>query len=174
MPIWSVVLRAALALAVLAPAGAATSAAPVPDFGGRWKLDNAKSQALAQKNQSFAGAVFGTECVIIQTAEAVTLQIAAGALKVEAIYRIDGKPSENRSPGQAGQPDIRIISNTSWAGDVLHITTRSESELDGALVPVESLRKMWLTADGDLVVFRQGTPARVVSTAWSVYQRAGG
>ncbi len=52
---------------------------------------------------------------------------------------------------------------------MLHITTKSESVLDGVTVPVESVRKMWLTADGDLAVERRGTPSRVVSTAWTVY-----
>jgi hypothetical protein len=39
---------------------------------------------------------------------------------------------------------------------VLHITTKSESVLDGVTVPVESVRKLWLTPEGDLAVERRG------------------
>jgi hypothetical protein len=53
----------------------------------------------------------------------------------------------------------------------LEVSTRSESDVRGATVPVTSLRKMWLTAVGDLAVDRHGTPSEVVSSAWSVYER---
>ena len=172
----SVIGRMALALALFAPAfpsphSNVSAHLAVPDFSGHWKFDNAKSVLLAREAKQFAAGVFGDECVITQTADVLTLYIVAGAMKVEATYRLDGKPSANRSPGARGQPDIPILSTTRWVGDKLEITTKSESELRGVKVPVESLRRMWLTADGDLAVERQGTPNQVVSDAWSVYQR---
>ena len=162
---WAVVSSLLLALAVSVPNA-------VPDFSGSWKVNPGKSAQLTNANKSHsASLVFGEECVITQTADTLTLDIAAGALKVQAVYRLDGKPSTNRSPGQAGQPDVTIVSTTHWVGDVLHITTKSESLLDGVTVPVESVRKMWLTPEGDLAVERLGNPTRIVSNAWTVYER---
>jgi hypothetical protein len=162
---WVVLSSFVLALAMSAPA-------PAPDFSGSWKFHAGKSAQMtsAAKGNS-ASVVFGEACVITQTADTLTLDIAAGALKVQAVYRLDGKPSTNRSPGQAGQPDITIVSTTQWVGDVLHITTKSESVLDGVTVPVESVRRMWLTKEGDLAVERRGNPTRIVSNAWTVYER---
>jgi hypothetical protein len=166
----------ALALALLAPVF--PSAHPtisarlaVPDFSGHWRIHADKSTALAREAKESASPVFGEECVITQTADAVSLTIAIGTMKLEAVYRLDGKPSENRSPGPRGQPEIPIFSTTRWAGETLEISTKSESDLRGVKVQVESLRRMWLTADGDLAVDRHGTPSQVVSSAWSVYQR---
>lgn len=173
---WTAVWRVTLALALMAPAFPATHSTlsariVVPDFSGHWRIHVDKSTALAREAKESASPVFGEECVITQTADAIALTIAIGTMKLEAIYRLDGKPSENRSPGARGQPDIPIFSTTRWVGDTLEITTKSESDLRGVKVPVESLRRMWLTADGDLAVDRHGTPSQVVSSAWSVYQR---
>ena len=118
-----------------------------------------------------AAIVFGDECTITQTVDSLTLDIAAGALKVRAVYRLDGTPSHNNSPGQPGQPDIPIVSTVRWVGETLQITTKSESDLGAGKVPVESLRTLWLTSGGDLAVTRRGTPAQIVSDAWAVYQR---
>ena len=173
----SIVWRMAVALSLLAPAvPAAHTTLPghiaVPDFSGHWKLDAAKSAALAREAKgNTAAVIFGDECVITQTADALILYIVAGGLKVEVTYRLDGKPSSNTSPGARGQADIPIVSTTRWVGDTLEITTKSESELGGIKVPVESLRKIWLTPEGHLAVERRGTPTQVVSDAWSVYQR---
>jgi hypothetical protein len=160
---WALISTLAMVLAI------SSQSAPTPDFSGRWKVDGSKSARLAQEVNGSASAVFGEECVITQTKETLTLDIVAGALTIQAVYRLDGKPSTNRSPGPPGQPDITIVSTTQWNGPVLHITTRSESVVDGVKVPVESVRKMWLTADGDLAVERRGTPTRIVSDAWTVY-----
>jgi hypothetical protein len=162
---WAVLSSFLLAVLVPAPA-------PAPDFSGSWKFNPGKSAKMtsAAKGVS-ASIVFGEEIVITQSAEALTLDIVAGALKIQAVYRLDGKPSTNRSPGQPGQPDVTIVSTTQWVGDVLHITTKSESVLDGVTVPVESVRKMWLTPEGDLAVERRGNPTRIVSDAWTVYER---
>jgi hypothetical protein len=164
---WTVISSLVMAFVV-----SGTAPAPVPDFSGHWKFSGAKSGALAREAKSnFGAVVFGEECVITQTIDALTLDIVAGGLKVQAVYRLDGKPSTNKSPGQPGLSDITIVSTTQWIGDVLHITTKSESLVDGETVPVESLRKMWLTPSGDLAVERRGNPTRVVSTAWTVYER---
>ena len=173
---WNVVWRLTLALAVLAPAFPTAhllASAPgiVPDFSGQWQIHVDKSTALAREAKEQASPVFGEKCIITQTAELLSLEIAISTLKLEAVYRLDGKPSENRSPGTRGQPEIPIVSTTRWVGDTLEISTKSESELRGVKVPVTSLRRMWLTADGDLAVDRHGTPSEVVSSAWSVYQR---
>ncbi len=175
---WTVVLRVTLALALMAPAippapPTLSVGTSVPDFSGRWKFNATKSLRLAREAKAPAAAsnVLGDECVITQTADTLALNIAIGAMKLEAIYRLDGQPSANRSPGARGQPEIPIVSTTRWVGDTLEIETKSESELGGVKVPVESLRKIWLTADGDLAVERRGTPPQVVSDAWSVYQR---
>lgn len=173
---WTVVWRVTFALALAAPAfptahpvSARTS---VPDFSGRWKFDSVKSDHLALEAPGRAvAAILGDECAISQTADTLTLDIVAGALQVRAVYRLDGKPSENRSPGAPGQGDIPIVSTTRWEADVLLIHTRSESMLGGAKVQVGSLRRIWITPAGDLAVERQGTPAQVVPAGWSVYQR---
>jgi hypothetical protein len=162
---WAVLSSVLLAWAVSGPA-------PVPDFSGSWRFHAGKSAQMTNAAKAHsASLVFGEECVITQTADTLTLDITAGALKIQAVYRLDGKPSTNKSPGQAGQPDVTIVSTTQWVGDVLHITTTSESVLDGATVPVESVRKMWLTPEGDLAVERRGNPTRIVSNAWTVYER---
>lgn len=161
----SLVPCVALSLALVTPAPVA------PDFSGRWKFDADKSLRLAQEAKGYTAGILGEQCVITQTVDALTMNIAIGTLKVEAIYRLDGKPITNTSPGRSGQPDIPIVSTTQWVGETLNIVTKSESELDGVKVPVESLRKIWLTAEGDLAVERRGTPTRVVSDAWSVYLR---
>jgi hypothetical protein len=166
-----------MVLAVLAAVTAFSSSATasgsvVPDFSGTWKLDPEKSAQLARERKGGSVAlIFGEDCVITQTADLLILNIAAGALKVEATYRLDGRPSGNVSPGARGGADIPITSTTRWIGDTLEITTRSESELDGVTVPVESTRKVWLTADGLLAVERRGSPARIVPDAWNVYRK---
>lgn len=172
----AVLLRIALALVLTVPVlhnihPIASAHVSVTDFSGRWRYHADKSAALAGEAKEQASPILGEECVITQTPDALTLAIAIGTMKVEAIYRLDGKPSENRSPGARGQPDIPIRSTARWVGEALEIITKSESELQRVKVPVESLRKMWLTADGDLAVARHGTPTLVVSNAWSVYQR---
>ena len=141
---WPIISCVAIALALVAPA-----VRVVPDFSGRWRFDADKSLRLAQEAKGYTGGILGEECVITQTVDALTVAIVIGTLKVEAIYRLDGKPSTNTSPGPRGQPEIPIVSTTQWVGETLHITTKSESELDGIKVPVESLRKIWLTAEGD-------------------------
>ena len=165
---WPLVCCVGLSLALLAPP------VSVPDFSGRWKIDAAKSTAFAREAKGQASPVLGEECVVTQTADTLSLQIAIDTLKVEAIYRLDGKPSHNLSPGGRGQSGIPIVSTARWVGDTLEITTKSESDLGGVTVPVTSLRRMWLTAEGDLAVERRGTPAQIVSDAWSVYQRMTG
>lgn len=162
---WAVFSSVLVALAL-------SGQAPAPDFSGSWKFNAGKSAQMTSAAKAFgASLVFGEECVITQTSDTLTLDIVAGALRIQAVYRLDGKPSTNRSPGQAGQPDVTIVSTTHWVGDVLHITTKSESVLDGATVPVESVRKLWLTPEGDLAVERRGNPTRIVSNAWTVYER---
>jgi hypothetical protein len=144
----------------------------IPDLSGRWKLDRTKSADLALELPGRAvAAILGDECTITQSTETMTLDIIAGTLKVRAVYRLDGKPSENRSPGPPGQPEIPIVSTVRWIADALHISTKSESVLNGATVPVSSVRKIWLTPAGDLGVERQGTPAEVVPPGWAVYTR---
>ena len=161
---WAVISSLVVALAITSQGTA------VPDFSGRWKVDYRKSGDLARNvNGNSTAAIFGEECVISQTKDTLTLDIVAGGLKVQVVYRLDGTPSTNRSPGPPGQPDVTIVSTAQWNGPVLHITTKSESVIDGVTVPVESVRKLWLTADGDLAIERRGTPTRVVSTAWTVY-----
>ena len=173
----SVVCRLVLAVTLVTVAFSAgpqalSARTPVPNFSGRWKLDTAKSAELARgATGSNVGVIFGDECVITQTAEAVTIDIVAGGLKAQVTYRLDGQPSINRSPGPPGQADIPIVSTTRWVGEALHITTKSESELDGKKVAVESLRIMWLTAEGDLAVERHATPKQLVPDLWNVYQR---
>jgi len=171
--VWKVVLALALfAPAVHSDSSASSVGLAVPDFSGRWKFDGVKSAGLArQVSGGSVAAILGGECTIVQTADTLTQYIVAGALKVEAAYRLDGKPSENQSPGPPDQGPILIVSTTQWMGDVLHIITKSESLLDGLKVPVESLRRLWLTPAGDLAVERKGTPAQVVSAGWGVYQR---
>ena len=172
---WSVVWRLVIAVALLAPAlpvhSLRADSPAVPDFSGRWKFNDVKSANLARQSGGSVNAILGGECTIVQTPDTLTQYIVAGALKVEAAYRLDGKPSENQSPGPPGQGPILIVSTTQWMADVLHITTKSESVLNGVKVPVESLRRIWLTTAGDLAVERKGTPALVVSAGWAVYQR---
>ena len=164
---WAVMSSLVVALAI------ASQGTTVPDFSGRWTADAGKSARLAREvSGNSTAAVFGETCVITQTKDTLTLDIVAGGLKLQVVYKLDGTPSTNRSPGPPGQPDVTIVSTTQWNGPVLHITTKSEAVLDGVTVPVESVRKMWLTADGDLAVERRGTPERIVSTAWTVYVAA--
>ncbi|MEO6223016.1 MAG: hypothetical protein ABIP90_07180 [Vicinamibacterales bacterium] len=176
----SVVCRLMLVLAVLAAGihsdlSTLSATTVVPDFTGRWKFDGVKTSNIVRESPGrFVALTLGDECTIKQTSDILTLYIVAGGLKIEATYRLDGKPSTNQSPGPPGQAAIPIISTARWAADVLHITTNSESVLDGTKVPVESLRRIWLTAEGNLATERRGTPAQVVSAGWSVYRRMQG
>ena len=111
----SAVGRVLLALALFAPAVHSDSSTSsvglaVPDFSGRWRFDGVKSATLArQVSGGSVAAILGGECSIVQTADTLTQYIVAGALKVEAAYRLDGKPSENQSPGPPDQGPILFV-----------------------------------------------------------------
>lgn len=153
---------------------AAMAQVPVaaPGFSGAWVYDAAKSAALVSSTEHRTPSpLLGDECVIDHTTGTLAMIIRAGALTVEASYRLDGGESRNFSPGPPGQPHIPILSRTRWAGAVLEIQTSSESDIDGRKVPVESVRRLWLTADGNLAIERRGTPANLVPTSAGVYRR---
>jgi hypothetical protein len=153
---------------VKAPASAAH-----PDFSGAWVFDAAKSSAMVTEGtHQTVSALLGDECVISHANAALSMVIRAGAQTVPATYLLDGRESRNMSPGPfRGAPEIPIVSRTQWTGTTLEITTASESDVDGRKVPVESVRRLWLTPSGDLAIVRSGTPAKVVPAAAAVYRR---
>lgn len=153
---------------------AAIAQVPVaaPGFSGSWVYDAGKSAALVLNTEHRTPSpLLGDECVLNHTTDTLAMIIRAGAMTVEASYRLDGGESRNLSPGPPGQPHIPILSRARWAGAVLEIETSSESDVDGRKVPVESVRRLWLTPDGDLAIERRGTPASLVPTSAGVYRR---
>lgn len=153
---------------------AAMAQVPVaaPAFSGAWVYDASKSAALVSSTEHRTPSpLLGDECVIDHTPGTLAMIIRAGAMTVEASYRLDGGESRNLSPGPPGQPHIPILSRARWVGAVLEIQTSSESDIDGRKVPVESVRRLWLTVDGNLAIERRGTPANLVPTSAGVYRR---
>ena len=143
-----------------------------PDFSGTWQFDAAATAADAKAANMAAGPIFGDSFVAEQTPAALTLKIAAGTLRVTAVYALDGSVSTNLSPGEApNAPDIVVTSRATWDDRRLIITSSSQSPGKTEPIFVDSIRTMWLDANGRLVIQRTGTPAGVVPSSRSVYSK---
>lgn len=157
---------------VTAVFGASAQSAARPDFSGTWHFDAAATTADAKAANMAAGPIFGDSFAAEQTPAALTLKIAAGTLRVTAVYALDGSVSTNMSPGDApNAPDIVVTSRATWDGSRLIITSSSQSPGQSGPVFVDSVRTMWLDAQGRLVIQRTGTPVGVVPSSRSVYAK---
>jgi hypothetical protein len=142
-----------------------------PDFSGEWKYDPEVTAADAKSANMIAGPIFGDEFVAEQTASSLTFKIATDSLHVTAVYALDGSPSTNLSPGDTPvSPGIEVKSNAWWENGRLVITSTSQSPGKAGPV-VESIRTMWLDANGRLVIQRTGTPVSIVPSSRSVYAK---
>lgn len=139
-----------------------------PDLSGTWVFDADATIAEAKASMVLSGPIFGDEFVAAQTAEALTLKISAGPLRVTAVYALDGSPSKNMSPGA---PPIDVTSRARWDGDRLVITSHSESPGPSGPVPVDSTRTVWLDGKGRMLIDRSGTPKDMVPSSRSVYTK---
>jgi hypothetical protein len=160
-----VALGLACACAVSAPAQ------DRPDFSGTWTADPAKSVRTGSDGKARTALMLGSEFTARQDATTLTLQITAGPLHVTAVYKLDGTESRNSSPGGAGQPDVEVVSRASWEGSKLVIRSTSSAESGGKTVQIESVRTLFIDADGTLVMDRTGTPASEVPETRSVYKK---
>ena len=142
------------------------------DFSGSWQFDASTTTENAKAAKMVAGPIFGDSFVAEQTAAALTLKISAGPLRVAAVYALDGSVSKNLSPGGApGAPDIEVTSRATWDGGRLVIASTSQSDTNAGPVVVDSVRIMWLDAEGRLVIQRTGTPMSLVPSSRSVYKK---
>jgi hypothetical protein len=142
-----------------------------PDFSGAWTADEAKSTKTGADGVTRMALMLGSEFTARQDATTLTLQITAGSMHVTAVYSLDGSESRNTSPGNAGEPNVTVVSRASWEGGKLVIRSTSASQSGGKTVTIESVRTMFLDTDGALVIDRTGTPASEVPETRSVYKR---
>lgn len=161
---------AAALMTVLLASAAAGGILQRPDFSGRWTFDRDKSMKPGPDGRVVLATIMGDEFVAVQDASSLTLQVKAGELSVNVVYRLDGTETRNVSPG-VGQPDIPVTSRASWDGDKLVIRSTSSSIENGRVVTLETTRVLYLD-DGDLVIERTGTPPDLVKPSRSVYRRA--
>ena len=143
-----------------------------PDFSGTWKADPVRSARTGSDGKSRTALMLGMECTIKQSATALTLQItAAGPVNVTAVYKFDGTESRNSSPDGPGRPDVVVVSRASWEGSKLVIRSTSAAESGGKPIQIESVRTLFIDADGTLVMERTGTPVSEVPETRSVYRK---
>ena len=156
-----------LPLALLTALLPAAFAFQHPDFSGSWKFDQPKSMRQAGPDgRVVLAAMLGEEFVATQDSAALTLVITSAGQKLKATYKLDGTESVNVSPG-----DIPVKSRASWDGDRLVIRSTSKTTEKGAPITIESKRVIWLSASGDLIIERTGTPASAVTPSRSVYSK---
>jgi len=142
------------------------------DFSGTWTFDAEATTASAQTAKMTPGPIFGDQFVAEQNAAVLTLKIAAGTLRVTAVYSLDGAVSRNLSPASGpGASPIEVTSRAHWEYDRLVITSHSESPDATGPMAVDSTRTMWIDNTGRLVIERTGTPAALVPSSRSVYAK---
>jgi hypothetical protein len=164
-------VRVFVTVVVACTLAASLDAQDRPDFSGTWTNDRVKSVHTGADGHVVMAAMLGDEFTAKQDATTLTLQITAAGLHVTAVYKLDGSDSTNMSPGGAGQPDVSVVSHATWEGSKLVIRSTSTADADGEPVTIESVRTMFLAADGTFVVDRTGTPASEVQETHSVYTK---
>ena len=169
---WNGAARAMAVAWVVSACAVGANARDRPDFSGTWTADQAKSTRTGADGVTRIALMLGSEFTARQDAATLTLDITAGPIHLTAVYRLDGSESRNVSPGGAGQPDVTVVSRASWEGSKLVIRSISPSQLAGKTVTIESVRTMYLDADGTLVIDRTGTPVSEVPETRSVYRKA--
>lgn len=137
-----------------------------PDFSGTWTFDQQKSMKPDADGRIVLAAMLGEEFVALQDANALTLRISFQGDLVVAVYDLQGKETENTSPG-----DITVRSRATWQGQRLVIDSISDGVDDGKAVTIRTKRVLWIDDDGDLILERTGTPASEVTPSRSVYRR---
>jgi len=141
----------------------------LPNFSGTWVFDtDATVASTAGDKVVLSGPIFGDLFIAEQTVQALTLRIAAGPLRVTAVYKLDGSASKNESPGN---PPIEVTSRARWDGERLVVASHSESPGATGPVAVDSTRTIWLNDKGQLVIDRSGTPKDMVPSSRSVYRK---
>lgn len=157
----------ALGLCLLTGSVSAHRAA-LPNLTGTWVFDAAATSTAIADDKVSGSPIFGDLFFAEQTAATLTLRIAAGPLRVTAIYALDGSPSKNTSPGN---PPIEVTSRSHWDGDRLVVASHSESPGPSGPIAVDSTRTIWIDAKGHMVIERKGTPPEMVPTSRGVYRK---
>lgn len=163
----------ALAMVFLTMSAVACAKTPQhPNFAGTWVFDPAATKVVADEAKVSGLALFMEQFQAEQDAKAFTMKVDLGPYVVTAIYKLDGTVSKNVSPPSTpGQPEIEVLSNATWEGHTLVVTSTSSSPSATGPIEVKSTRKLSLDAQGRLVVERFGTPANMVPTTRSVYKK---
>jgi len=169
-------MQRVMALVILALALSGTSCAkaapPKPNFGGNWTFDVEATKASATEAKMDGLALFMENFSAEQDAKVFSMKVELGQMLVTATYNLDGSVSKNMSPsGTSGADPIEVTSNATWDGMTLVVTSTSVSPSANGPIEVKSARKMWLDAQGRLVVERSGTPDTIVRTSRSVYRK---
>jgi hypothetical protein len=154
-------------------AAGASLAQTRPDFSGDWALVRDKSTQTRGSAVIAIAGLLGEKFTAKQDSRTLALDITALGRQFKVLYNLDGSASRNMSPTSPGQPDREIVSYAAWEGDRLVVRTKTPAELDGKPVDMDTRRVMWIDAEGMLTIERSGTPAVLVPTTRSVYQRKG-
>ena len=146
---------------------------PKPNFSGTWNIDVEATKASAIAANMDGLALFMETFSAQQDAKVFSMKVELGPTVVNAAYKLDGSVSKNMSPpGAPDAPPIEVVSNAAWDGSTLVITSTSSSPSANGPVEVKSTRKLWLDAEGRLVIERTGTPITMVRPTRSVYKKA--
>jgi len=167
------VLSVMIVTLALVGVSCAKPAPPKPSFAGSWDIDIEATRASATEAKMDGLALFMEHFTSEQTPKAFSMKVEAGQMIVTAVYNLDGTVSKNMSPsGTSGAAPIEVVSNASWDGNTLVITSTSSSASANGPIEVKSTRKMWLDATGRLVIERVGTPLTMVRPTRSVYKKS--
>jgi hypothetical protein len=127
-----------------------------PDFSGTWTLDPGGAPTAGE-----ATALGSGPARVKQTADALTIERAAGDTNATLTYKLDGTESRNIIMNRAGQPSDSM-SIAKWDGPKLTIVTKQE--MDGR---VTESTEVWVVDGNTLTV--ETTNAR--GTQKQVYKK---
>ncbi len=167
-------MKRVVTLVVVALAVFGTSCAKAkPNFAGTWAFDVEATKASAGEAKMDGLALFMEKFSSEQNAKVFSMKVELGQISVTAAYNLDGSVSKNMSPsGVPATPPIEVTSYATWDGPTLVVTSTSSSPSANGPIEVKSTRKMWLDAEGRLVIERSGTPETLVRSSRSVYKKA--
>lgn len=161
----------AMMIVVLALSGPSCAKA-APNFSGTWTFDIEATKASAAAAQMDGLALFMEKFSTEQNAKVFSMKVELGQMMVTAVYNLDGSVSKNMSPsGTSGADPIEVTSIAKWDGNTLVIASTSTSPSANGPIEVKSTRKLWLDAEGRLVIERSGTPTTIVRPSRSVYKK---
>ena len=138
-----VFVLAFLVAATLAPISARQAGQGHPNFTGIWYLVEDRS-ITQQEGEPVVVSVWPSPLRVRHGRERLVIGLESEQPTARS-YRLDGQPSVNKVPSQAGERET--VSTASWVGDRLVITERSKEDEED-----ETVRRLTLNADGTLTV----------------------